>query len=535
MALIEDSPRGATVAARSPSNLIAIQQEQFNYLLDVSPSASRAMLHTVLGRWRMVEVALRQSEKMAQLGTLTAGIAHELNNPAAAVKRGAEQLAEALTDLGVAQAALARLDWSAQQQETINNLAGHVRSLAAKPAAYLDPLTRSDREYALEAWLEDHGTPDAWDLAPTLVNLGYDEAHLDEFAGQLPGQRIPVVVQWLGALYSTHNLLTELSQGAQRISDIVKALKSYSYLDQAPVQSVDIHEGLDNTLLILRNKLAAIKVQRDYAMDLPKIEAYGSELNQVWTNLIDNAADALTGTPNGEIVISTRREDDWVTVTVQDNGPGIPPENQNRIFDAFFTTKPPGKGTGLGLEITYNIVVNKHRGDIKVFSQPGRTCFFVTLPVNFNAVTGAIARPAVATLGNDDATMRRIIENARTIAVVGISARSERPGYTVPAYLQEQGYRIVPISPNQTEVLGERVFPTLSAVPEAVDAVLIFRPGKEVLPIVEEAIQIGAKAVWMQEGVVNEQAADAARRAGLDVVMDACMRVAHKRLMGSRR
>ena len=180
-----------------------------------------------------------------------------------------------------------------------------------------------------------------------------------------------------------HNLLAEIGTGVGRISQIVKALKTYSYLDQAPVQAVDVREGLEDTLLILRSKLEGISVRREYAPDLPRIQGYGSELNQVWTNLIDNAAYAVDG--KGEIVLRTRREGDSVIVEVQDNGPGIPAEIKDRIFDPFFTTKPVGQGTGLGLDISYNIVVNKHRGDIQVSSEPGRTVFEVRLPLNFEA------------------------------------------------------------------------------------------------------------------------------------------------------
>ena len=166
-----------------------------------------------------------------------------------------------------------------------------------------------------------------------------------------------------------------------RISEIVKALKSYSYLDQAPVQAVDLHEGLDNTLLVLGHKLkSGISVRREYAPDLPNIQANGSELNQVWTNIIDNAADALQG--QGEITIRTRHEGEWVVIEIEDDGPGIPAEIQPRVFEPFYTTKPPGQGTGLGLDISYNVVAHNHRGDINVFSEPGKTCFRVRLPVN---------------------------------------------------------------------------------------------------------------------------------------------------------
>ena len=229
--------------------------------------------------------------------------------------------------------------------------------------------------------MDEQEIEDPWELAPSLANLGYTPAELESMTETFAAGQLQPVMASLSARYTVHNLLAELSQGAQRISEIIKALKSYVYLDQAPVQTIDIHIGLDDTLLILRNKLkSGITVRREYAPDLPKIEAYASELNQVWTNLIDNAADALDG--QGEITIRTRQEGDWVVVEVEDNGPGIPPEIQSRIFDLFYTTKPQGEGTGLGLHISYNIVVDKHRGDIKLISKPGQTCFQIWLPIH---------------------------------------------------------------------------------------------------------------------------------------------------------
>jgi signal transduction histidine kinase len=191
------------------------------------------------------------------------------------------------------------------------------------------------------------------------------------------------VIEWLNATYDVYSLLNEISQGSSQISGIVKSLKSYVYLDQAQIQSVDINEGLDNTLTILNNKLKyGLSVKREYAKDLPEVMGYGSELNQVWTNLIDNAADALTDQEDARIIIRTREDNSRVFVEIEDNGPGIPEDIQSRIFDAFFTTKELGKGTGLGLNISYNIVVQKHRGDMRVTSKPGKTCFEVLLPIN---------------------------------------------------------------------------------------------------------------------------------------------------------
>jgi signal transduction histidine kinase len=245
-------------------------------------------------------------------------------------------------------------------------------------------LALSDRERALETWLEEQGVESAWETAPALASLNYDPSDLAARLAPFAAEHLSAVIDWLRATYTVYNLLAEIGHGAERISGIVKALKAYSYLDQAPVQTVDIHEGVENSLLILRHKLRqGITIQREYAPNLPKIEGYGSELNQVWTNILDNAADALGG--HGHITLRTRQEGEWIVVEIEDNGPGIPPEVQPRIFDPFFTTKPPGEGSGLGLEISHNIIVHKHRGDIKVFSRPGKTCFQVWLPINFEA------------------------------------------------------------------------------------------------------------------------------------------------------
>ena len=379
MAVLEESPRTATLKARTDSTLIAIGKESMDHLLSTSISAANAMFHTMFERYRGTEVMLRQSEKMAQLGTLTAGVAHELNNPAAAVKRGADQLQQAVAGLSTAGAGLGELTMTEEQSKALQELGKAARERSGRPSE-LDALARSDREYEFETWLEDHGVDDAWEIAPALVNMGYEASELESLAVSFSSEQLPAVAGWLNSSFTVHNVMAEVGQGAERISEIVKALKGYSYLDQAPVQNVDLHEGLDNTLLILRSKLTSgIVVRREYASDLPKIEAYGSELNQVWTNLIDNAADALEG--QGEITIRTRTDGDQVVVEIEDNGPGIPAEVQPRIFDSFFTTKPPGKGTGLGLDISYKIVVEKHRGDIQLDSKPGKTQFQVSLPL----------------------------------------------------------------------------------------------------------------------------------------------------------
>ncbi len=300
-----------------------------------------------------------------------------MNNPAAAEKRSAAQLRETLVEWQRTASDLATLSLDPGQRETVNGLRAEMSRRAAAPAS-LDPLARSDRESAVQEWLEERSLDDAWQVAPPLVTFGWDVAALEKLGGEF-GDAVGIIARWLGVGCSVYALLGEVSASAERISEIVKAVKSYSYLDQAPIQQVEVHEGLENTLVMLRHKLkAGVQIIREYAPDLPRIEAHGSELNQVWTNIIDNAIDAMGG--KGELRLRTYRKDDSVVVEITDNGPGIPPEIKDRIFEAFFTTKPPGVGSGLGLHISYNIV-EEHHGQFKVESHPGATTFQVTLPI----------------------------------------------------------------------------------------------------------------------------------------------------------
>jgi signal transduction histidine kinase len=213
--------------------------------------------------------------------------------------------------------------------------------------------------------------------------MGFDRSEIDQLAEHFTPNQFLVVIEWLSCTHTIHSLISEISIGTGRIVEIVKALKTYTFMDKAPIQSVDVHEGLDNTLIILKNKLkTGITVHREYAKDLPAIHAYGSELNQVWTNIIDNAVDAMAG--QGTLTLRTRREVPWIVVEIEDNGVGIAEEIQNKVFDPFFTTKAPGEGTGLGLNISRNIIVQKHQGRITVTSQPGKTRFTVRLPIDLH-------------------------------------------------------------------------------------------------------------------------------------------------------
>jgi signal transduction histidine kinase len=329
------------------------------------------------------EVMLRQNEKLASLGKLSAGVAHEINNPASAAQRAVNQLQDSILNLEQAEFGFGQLDLSTSQLKALEPYTQLVYQRVKEPI-FIDPLIRIDQVNEIETWLEEKGVEDAWEFAPTLVSIGYTPQELSDLAKNFSGEKFQAAVSLLCNLYTTRILMKEIGHGMSRITEIVKALKSYTYLDQAPIQSIDIHEGLENTLVILRNKIGeAILLHRDYAKDLPRINAFGSEVNQVWTNIIDNAIDAMEG--QGEIYIKTYQENSWVVVEIKDTGPGIPQAIQNKIFDPFFTTKPPGAGAGLGLYISHNIIVQKHKGQLTVDSKPGETCFTVMLPVNLEA------------------------------------------------------------------------------------------------------------------------------------------------------
>jgi PAS domain S-box-containing protein len=340
------------------------------------------ILEATLSQLKETQNQLIMQEKMASLGKLSAGMAHELNNPAAAAQRSAAQLEATLSQLQDAQPRLGELNLDDKQLEKMVALHQLAQERARKPVV-LEAVASSDREAACEDWLERQGIESAWELVPPLVSLGYDQGDLQALAEIFTTEQFPVILGWLARTHAIYALVAEIGLGTGRITEIIKALKTYTYMDQAPIQSVDVREGLDNTLIILQNKLkAGITVRREYADDLPAIQAYGSELNQVWTNIIDNAIDAMEG--KGTLVVRTRTEGDWVVVEIEDDGPGIPEELQTRIFDPFVTTKAPGEGTGLGLNISRNLVVQKHQGQISVSSEPGKTCFDVRLPIDLS-------------------------------------------------------------------------------------------------------------------------------------------------------
>jgi signal transduction histidine kinase len=347
MSLIEERPRNATVTAQTAATALRVPRTALLEVLG-RPGTALIMLRTVMGRLRSTEGLLREREKLAGLGTLAAGLAHELNNPAAALRRSVIALDEAV----------ARAESSPRP------------SPPPQPPADAVTLTPLERADAIDEISELTGG-DA-EAAGALVDVGWT---VDALRAQPPD-----VLPWVAADASVHSLMNELHIAAERISEIVGAVKGYAYLDQAPVQRVDVRHGLEQTLVILRHRLkeGGVTVERGYADELPEIEAYGSELNQVWTNLVDNAVDAMGG--SGTLTVAATPSDaGGVVVTVCDTGPGIPAEIRGRVFEPFFTTKPPGSGTGLGLHISHQVVA-RHAGRIEIDSEPGRNCFTVTLP-----------------------------------------------------------------------------------------------------------------------------------------------------------
>ncbi|MHA2501504.1 MAG: ATP-binding protein [Candidatus Kariarchaeaceae archaeon] len=534
ISLFQDNTRTASIRARRDTELVVIDKEMLNEMISRSPEAAHSILNTIIARWNSTESLLKNSEKMAQLGTLSAGLAHELNNPASAIARSAGSLEQALDDFFDIEADIDKLDLQVNKQHLLQELRNKIKSAAKAPPEF-NSLMRSDLEYEMEELLEEYDIEESYLYASTLVNLQFNENDVEKMADQYSEDEFPIIIKWLEKSYMVYSLQNEISEGAQRVSAIVKALKEYSYLDQAPLQEINIHDGINNTLLILQSKIKkdSIDVRKEYDDSIPKIQAYGSELNQVWTNLIDNAVDAMRemGDDHKKILtIRTRRKTDWIMVELEDNGPGIPDDIKDKIFNPFFTTKAPGKGTGLGLDISYNIVVEKHQGDIKVLSRPGSTCFQVYLPIDLDRIQGKSVMDEFIVPA--DEKLLGILDDSKTVAVIHFLHDKDSSAHDIPHYLAERDFDVhgivTKIEPNIEETIP--LYTDLDDIEHSIDLLLVFETGTHVTKMIDKAVRKNVKYLWMQEGVVNEEAALEAVSSGIDVVMDTCIRVTHNRL-----
>ncbi len=390
--LVLDAPYPSTGRAVTPVRLFKLDVSSFWEMLRVCPEVLRGILATSVGRAELHESVTQQHAKLISLGTMAAGLAHELNNPAAAVGRSAQEAREAFRESSFRAVKLGELEMSPAERAFVAGLPDEVAERAEGTPA-MDSLERSDREDEVAIWLEDHGAEEAWDLSSALVGAGLDADWLENLADRLSNRAsLGVVLAWLASELTGDELLREIRQASARISELVGAVKSYSHMDKSSQKEADVHEGLENTFVMLGHKLKKgnVEVVREYAENLPRVCAHGSELNQVWTNLVDNAIDAVAG--EGHIRVRTALENDRVLVEITDDGPGIPEEIRDRVFEPFFTTKDVGKGTGLGLDVTYRIVVGRHGGDIRVVSKPGDTRFQVRLPMDGSAGQGPNGR-----------------------------------------------------------------------------------------------------------------------------------------------
>ncbi|HET6876250.1 MAG TPA: ATP-binding protein [Jatrophihabitans sp.] len=333
------------------------------------------LIRGVFGTARSIEATARQRESLVTLGTLAAGLAHELNNPASAASRTVDSLEGACRTLLSSLGRLADGEISASQFAALDAL----RKEIDRPAAPVDPLELSDREEALSRWLGRHGVAEDWEIAPPFAAAGVDVDWCDRAARSIDSAALEAGLRWVASTLSAAELLTQLKEAIGRISELVAAIKSHSQMDRTPLQQIDVVDGIESSLVMLGHKIRnGVTVERAYAAGLPRIDAYAGELNQVWTNLIDNALDAMDG--GGTLRVTTRADGDWMVVEVADTGTGMSPEVAARAFDAFFTTKDVGKGSGLGLDIARRIVQERHGGTIAIDSSPKGTTVRVRIP-----------------------------------------------------------------------------------------------------------------------------------------------------------
>jgi signal transduction histidine kinase len=366
----------ATGRGVTDGRVLRVPAESLRALVEQWLPLAGHLIEGVYGTARSIEATARQRQALITLGTLAAGLAHELNNPAAAATRAVDSLRASCDTLLSSLGRLADEEISPQQFSALDRL-----RLQARPTGFGDPLAVAEEEDELAAWLADHDVPQEWSIAAQLAAGGIDTDWCEQAAAVLPGPALESGMQWVASTIAAATLLEEIKDSTGRISELVSAIRSYSQMDRASMQRTNVTDGLNSTLVMLGHKLRpGITVVRDYEPDLPELDAYPGELNQVWTNLIDNAVDAMDG--RGRLTIRTRSAANAVVVEVEDTGVGMPPDIAARAFEAFYTTKDVGKGTGLGLDIARRIIVQRHGGTIAIDSAPGRTVLRVSLPIN---------------------------------------------------------------------------------------------------------------------------------------------------------
>jgi signal transduction histidine kinase len=364
--------------ALTPGRILSGSTDLFPEMTRNTPLIVQRMVGIMSDRIRSTTKEEQQRDRMAALGKLSAGLAHELNNPAASAKRAALALSEAQEALREATALLDQSALTADQREAIVHFERQAVQRTQAPIL-LDALAQSEQEEEISSWLEENGVQEGWKLASVLVETGLDISWLQTFQQKFGEDGFNNALMRIVSQVLAKKLTKEIEASTGRISDLVRAIKEYSYMDQAPIQEIDIHHGIENTLVMLQYKLKhGIQIERIYNANLPTVCAYGGELNQVWTNVIDNATDAMKD--GGTLTIRTSQDGDWVIVNISDTGTGIPKELHHKIFEPFFTTKKMGEGTGLGLDTVWRIV-RKHHGDVRVHSKPGDTRFEIRLPL----------------------------------------------------------------------------------------------------------------------------------------------------------
>ncbi|TWD74860.1 cyclic nucleotide-binding protein [Kribbella amoyensis] len=387
----------ATMRVLGPSEFFVIDAAIMAQMMNTwFPMAVHLIEGFIMGMRRTNET-MGERERLLALGSLSAGLTHELNNPAAAAVRAAAALRQRVAGMRAKLAMLADGTLDATKLHQIIELQeAAVERVAKAKTKELSAIELADAEDALTDWLDDHDVQASWDVAPVLAAAGLDVPWMEEVLTAVGPKYLEGAVRWLMYTIDTESLMNEIDDSVTRISTLVGAAKQYSQIDRAPFQVVDLRELLKSTLVMMSGKLQGLEVVKDFDPDLPPIPAYAAELNQVWTNIIDNAVSAMDGT--GTLTLRTKRDGAYAVVEIGDTGPGIAPEIRRRIFEPFFTTKPIGEGTGLGLDISWRIVVKKHHGDLRVESAPGDTRFKIVLPINpeeeIEAQSDLLAGPA---------------------------------------------------------------------------------------------------------------------------------------------